>query len=721
MKYRLSSIVLSMVAVILAVFTWTTFNSQSASAATFPIHGNGVEDAMVMDNNDEVVNPNGTFNKWEFYIVSYNWSVPDGTTIHAGDTAEFELPEGLAPVVDRHIPIYNATGQVVAYFDIKAGSNVGTMTSIIDSDASVINRKGTLTLNVKGTGNGADLTNPTDWTLNKVGWITGRDPDNDNFPTQLTWNIAFNPEQASLQNVKVIDMLSPGQEYIPYTAYAPTGYYENGQFVPDGGVLTPKITVNGSQITFDFGDVDKAVNMTYNVKVTGSDPTVVNKWSDNAQMFVGDKIIKEVGGNITWTGSGNGNGNLLGSVILTKTDAQNEDAAVVGATYDLLDATGNVIQTGLKTDTNGQITVPGLPAGNYSFAETSAPEGYVANSEPVEFTINPGETTALSVTTSDQEQAEEDNTGFLHFTKQDSSSKAVLQGAVYSLFDSNNKLVKDNLTTDDKGVFVALNLEPGNYTLVETGAPKGYEVDPTPIPVVITAGGKADIVGKDTLAPAKPGSITLTKVDSSNDATLAGAVYTLKDSEGKIVKDDLTTDANGQITIPDLVAGTYTLIEKTAPEGYDLDTTPITVIVTAGKDTAVSAKDVAKVVEPEPEPPVNPTPEPPVEPGVTEPGVTEPGTTEPGTTEPGTTEPGITEPGVTEPVKPSIPGTSEILSPNYPATAMPSKTIKKSLRTPSKGRYPQTGNVRNDIATAVGILVALFITYMMFFKKEHEA
>ncbi|MQS89563.1 hypothetical protein FHL04_07010 [Lactobacillus salsicarnum] len=708
MKYRLSSIVLSMVAVILAVFTWTTFNSQSARAATFAMNGNGVEDAMVMDNNDEVVNPNGTFNKWEFYTVSYNWSVPDGTVVHAGDTAEFELPEGLAPVVDRHIPIYNATGQVVAYFDIKAGSNVGTMTSIIDSDASVINRKGTLTLNVKGTGNGGDLTNPTDWTLNKVGWITGRDPDNDNFPTQLTWNIAFNPEQASLHNVKVIDMLSPGQEYIPYTAYAPTGYYENGQFVPDGGVLTPKITVNGSQITFDFGDVDKAVNMTYNVKVTSGDPANLNKWSDNAQMFVGDTLEKEVGGNITWTGSGSGNGHLLGSVTLTKTDAQNEDAAVFGAVYDLLDATGNVIQTGLKTDTNGQITVPGLPAGNYSFAETSAPEGYVANSDPVQFTVNPGQTTALSVTTSDQEQAEEDNAGFLHFTKQDSSSGSVLPGAVYSLYDSNNKLVREGLTTDDKGVFVALNLEAGNYTLVETAAPKGYEVDPTPIPVVITAGEKTDIVGKDTLAPAKPGSITLTKEDSSTSATLPGAVYTLKDSEGNIVKDDLTTDAKGQITIPDLVAGTYTLTEKTAPEGYDLDTTPIEVTVIAGKDTAVSAKDVEKVVEPEepvnPEPPV--IPEPPVEPGVTEPG---------------TTEPGVTEPGVTEPVKPSVPGTSEILSPNYPATAMPSKTIKKSLSTPSKGRYPQTGNVRNDIATAVGILVALFITYMMFFKKEHEA
>lgn len=72
--------------------------------------------------------------------------------------------------------------------------------------------------------------------------------------------------------------------------------------------------------------------------------------------------------------------------------------------------------------------------------------------------------------------------------------------------------------------------------------------------------------------------IDLNKVDAANKETgLSGAVFTLykeggstiagSDYSGTVIR-DLTTDANGQLTLPILEKGTYYLQETTAPAGY---------------------------------------------------------------------------------------------------------------------------------------------------------
>lgn len=682
-------------AVVLAIFTWTTFNSQTSQAAKIPMSGTSGEDALITDANGESVNPNGPLYTWDHYTVSYNWQIPDGVHVNIGDTAEFELPEGLATLVDRNIPIYNEQNEQIAVFTIKAGESTGTMTATAQFDSNIENRKGTLTLHAKGISNPITSVDPKDWVMNKVGWISGRDPNNDNAPTEFTWNIAFNPDESSLTNVQVIDTLSPGQSYVPYSAYCPTGSYEGGKFIPDGGLLTPKVTVDGQKITFDFGDVDKAVNMQYVVKV--DDPNAVPaKWTNNAQMVVAGVVTKEVGSAITWSGQGTGTGTAVGSVKLTKVDSEDNAILVPGATYDLLDATGDVIQSGLVTDSMGAINLSRLHSGDYSFVETSSPEGYTENLDPIPFKIYPGSTTQVQVTAQDTREVEdEDSTGSLMLIKEDAETKAPLPGAVYTLLDASGKTVTEDVTTDANGKIFLPDLESGSYTLVEKTAPEGYELDTTPIKIDITPGEVTKFTATDKVAIVDPGTgtLNLVKVDSDKDTTtLPGAVYTLKDSEGTVVKDDLTTDEKGIIDLQDLAPGTYTLVEKIAPEGYELDTTPITVTITANEATNVTAKDKAEVTPPVTEP--EPTPEPQPEPGP--------------------------EPGVTEPVKPGEPGTGGILEPTYPSTSMPGSTIKESLKTPSKGKYPQTGNTENTIATIIGIILAGFIVFMMYFRKHRK-
>ena len=64
---------------------------------------------------------------------------------------------------------------------------------------------------------------------------------------------------------------------------------------------------------------------------------------------------------------------------------------------------------------------------------------------------------------------------------------------------------------------------------------------------------------------------------------LAGAVFTLKDAKGNVVKEKITTDKSGTVKVEGLVPGEYTLEETKAPEGYELTKQVIHVTVDGEK------------------------------------------------------------------------------------------------------------------------------------------
>ena len=107
-------------------------------------------------------------------------------------------------------------------------------------------------------------------------------------------------------------------------------------------------------------------------------------------------------------------------------------------------------------------------------------------------------------------------------------------------------------------------------------------------------------------------ALDLVKIDKSNKQPLSGAKFTVKvedytpDStlEGKYVQADgqlgenpyeFTTDSDGILSVAGLDAGTYTIAETQAPEGYELQDADITLTVTptidglAGKLTDLAA------------------------------------------------------------------------------------------------------------------------------------
>jgi uncharacterized surface anchored protein len=79
--------------------------------------------------------------------------------------------------------------------------------------------------------------------------------------------------------------------------------------------------------------------------------------------------------------------------------------------------------------------------------------------------------------------------------------------------------------------------------------------------------------------------------NANPDYSLAGAVYEVYRSSDDSLVCTLTTDTGGEATSPALEAGSYYLIERTAPKGFVVDTTSHGVTVVAGQTQTVSVSD----------------------------------------------------------------------------------------------------------------------------------
>lgn len=164
----------------------------------------------------------------------------------------------------------------------------------------------------------------------------------------------------------------------------------------------------------------------------------------------------------------------IGSVELLKVDAATGDT-LEGAEFELWDAVGNVVKTGLTTDQDGKLFVDQLKAGGYQFVEIKAPDDYVLNVTPLEFEI-------IDDTKQSVEFKNSMKTGSVKLTKIEQGRPNVkLPGAQFRVLDANMVPVKDSagkelaaLTTDSNGELIIPDLRPGKYNIEETRAPYGY-------------------------------------------------------------------------------------------------------------------------------------------------------------------------------------------------------------------------------------------------------
>jgi LPXTG-motif cell wall-anchored protein len=94
-----------------------------------------------------------------------------------------------------------------------------------------------------------------------------------------------------------------------------------------------------------------------------------------------------------------------GGVVLTKIDDQSGEV-LQGAVFELQDANGTVLQSGLTTGADGKLAIDGLAPGAYQLVETQAPTGYELDATPVTFKIEKEQEVAIFLTKENRKVAD---------------------------------------------------------------------------------------------------------------------------------------------------------------------------------------------------------------------------------------------------------------------------------------------------------------------------
>ena len=269
-----------------------------------------------------------------------------------------------------------------------------------------------------------------------------------------------------------------------------------------------------------------------------------------------------------------------GSVELIKTDEKTKER-LQGAVFEIRNSSGEIVRSALQTNLEGKIVVDGLKAGEYSFIETKAPTGYVLDNTPIKFMIKKDQTEAVQVSMSNKLTP-----GGVVLSKSDAKTGETLQGAVFELQDKNGKVLQSGLKTDASGKLAVEELEPGDYQFIETQAPTGYDLDQTPVKFAIEK-GQTEAVQVSMTNKLTPGGVVLSKTDAKTGEVLQGAVFELKDKNGKVLQSGLKTDISGKLAVEGLEPGDYQFVETQAPTGYDLDQTPVKFAIEKGQTEAV--------------------------------------------------------------------------------------------------------------------------------------
>ena len=156
-------------------------------------------------------------------------------------------------------------------------------------------------------------------------------------------------------------------------------------------------------------------------------------------------------------------------------------------------------------------------------------------------------------------------------SKQDIATKEELPGATLVVKDKNGNVVEEWVSTTTPHYIE--NLEPGEYTLIETIAPDGYVLSTETIKFTVKDDGSVTSVVMYNTKDTTDTKVKISKQDIATKEELPGATLVVKDKDGNIVEEWVSTTTPHYIE--GLEPGEYTLTETIAPDGYILSTETI--------------------------------------------------------------------------------------------------------------------------------------------------
>ncbi len=164
--------------------------------------------------------------------------------------------------------------------------------------------------------------------------------------------------------------------------------------------------------------------------------------------------------------------------------------------------------------------------------------------------------------------------------------EAILDGAVYTLYDQNNNKIEDLTIKDNQAIIHNLNF--GKYYLKETTPGIGYTLDDNTYEIIVSEeNSKTSLIMENKVIEKK---IIVKKEYGENNSFLKekNIMFNITNKNGEII-DTITTNEDGiaEITLP---YGEYQFIQMNTTEGYS-KVDPINITVDNQEEEVIELKD----------------------------------------------------------------------------------------------------------------------------------
>ena len=323
------------------------------------------------------------------------------------------------------------------------------------------------------------------------------------------------------------------------------------QLLRDGQVLQTKTTDDNGQVT--FSDL-YAGNYTVKESRTNSNYVPNNQEQEQSIIYNQNATI-----NLT-------NEHKKGTLKVNKIDKDNHKIQMGHVLFDVYSQEFNKVIDTVRTDENGEITIPNLRTGTYTLKEKETNKWYtLAPDTDVEVFWE--QEKPISEYTIENEKKK----GTIEINKTDVDYPEIkLKGIQFEVYDDSGNKVQ-TLTTDENGQATSMRLPVDTaYTVKEVKTLDNYYLNTETYEVKFNnIDGDKQVL--NITNEHKKGNVKITKVDKDDHDTKLGAVeFDVYSYEFDKVISHITTDVNGEITIPNLRTGKYQLRETKTNDFYKL-------------------------------------------------------------------------------------------------------------------------------------------------------
>ena len=190
----------------------------------------------------------------------------------------------------------------------------------------------------------------------------------------------------------------------------------------------------------------------------------------------------------------------------------------------------------------------------------------------------------------DQPEQPTGGTGKIVLKKTAGGTTTGLAGARFSIY-FNGQIVGSDITNAQGEIYVE-DAATGLWSFVETAAPDGFCVDPTPKSVYVDVSEGDHEYTVAAVNYEKP-DMKITKRDAMSGKPIAGTVFSVKSVTGSY-STTVTIGTDGSATLSAIPAGVYVVREESVPEPYIVTNTEQTVALRPGKTSEVTFVDYEK-------------------------------------------------------------------------------------------------------------------------------